>query len=87
MLGTTGSTPKGSIAQPAQPIYLTDLDQCLPQTALAPALQLHHWRVMEYTTDLLSGNMLMVSEFTDAPEISYPLRLKGWHSISVGVVH
>ena len=87
MLGTTGSTPKGSIAQPAQPIYLTDLDQCLPQTALAPALQLHHWRVLEYTTDLLSGNMLMVSEFTDAPEISYPLRLKGWHSISVGVVH
>ncbi len=88
---------------PGQPIYLTDLGRCTPPSALSAEPHHGYWRKLEYQAtpgmdaasgaeaisapDQLSGTMLMAAEFTDAPEITYPLQMNGWYTISFGLVH
>ena len=40
---------------------------------------------MSYETDNLSGVIIRADEETDAPELTYPLGLTGWHGVSVGM--
>jgi len=69
----------------AEPIYLTDLDSCQPASALSPVPESGHWRTLRYTTDTLSGTMILAGPETAAPEVTYPLQVSGWHSVSIGV--
>ncbi|MSP11991.1 MAG: hypothetical protein EXR62_03420 [Chloroflexi bacterium] len=92
-----GSTRSTQINNSNQTIYLTDLDHCTPLSALSSEPHHGYWRKLEYKaasgmdgasgTDQLSGTMLMAAELTDAPEITYPLHMNGWYTISFGVVH
>ncbi|MBI3941845.1 MAG: hypothetical protein HY326_02440, partial [Chloroflexi bacterium] len=67
------------------PLYLTDMDQCRPQSALSTGPKRNHWRLISYKTEAFSGNMLVAAHETNAPEVTYPLHVKGWHKISLGV--
>ena len=69
----------------SQVIYLTDLDKCRPQSALSPERKWHCWRTLPYETDSLSGTMLLAGEETGAQEVTYPLRVNGWHAIYIGI--
>ena len=67
------------------PTYLTDLDRCQPASALYPGAKARHWRMHTYETDTLSGIMLRADTETDAPEVTYPLDVSGWHAVSIGM--
>jgi uncharacterized lipoprotein YddW (UPF0748 family) len=69
----------------AEPIYLTDLDSCQPASALSGVPESGHWRTLRYTTDTLSGTMILAGPETVAPEVTYPLQVSGWHAVSIGV--
>ena len=69
----------------AQPIYLTDMDRCQPASALSSEPKPGLWRTLAYETDAMSGVMLMAGAETDAPEVTYPLGVSGWHAVSIGV--
>ena len=70
----------------SEPVYLTDLGGCRPAEALSDAPALRRWRALEYTTDSLSGTMLLAGPETAAPAVTYPLDFRGWHAISIGVL-
>ena len=65
-------------------IYLTDMSKCLPESALAETLQPKHWQIAKYETEAFSGKMIVVGRLSDAPDVRYPLDVKGWHAIHVG---
>lgn len=65
--------------------YLFDLERCQPTTALSDTEKRHCWRKLDYKTDTFQGVMLMGGRETEAPEVSYPLRVKGWHHVYVGM--
>lgn len=69
----------------AEPIYVTDMDSCQPANALSVVPKPGHWRTLRYTTDTLSGTMILAGPETVAPEVAYPLRVSGWHAVSIGV--
>ena len=84
MKGTTRDQP-ADLGFSAPPEYLTDLTQCEPSGALDPEPRRGRWRTVEYTTDILSGVMVVAGPETAAPEISYRLRASGWHAVSLGL--
>ena len=69
----------------ADPVYLADLDRCVPSESLSADPKPRRWRTMKYETETVSGVMLMAGPETAAPEVTYPLELSGWHSVSIGV--
>jgi len=69
----------------AEPMYLTDLGRCAPADRLSADPKRHRWRTLSYETDTLSGVMLLAGPETAAPNLTYPLRASGWHSVSIGV--
>ena len=68
-----------------EPIYLTDLGQCQPQLALSADRRKYHWQVVPYETEGFCGNMLIAGPETEAPPITLPLGVSGWHSIYIGL--
>ncbi len=67
-------------------IILPDLDRCRPSTALGDDFAPGRWRVLPYRADGIDhGRMLGAGERSAAPEIGYPLGLRGRYRISVGV--
>jgi hypothetical protein len=69
----------------SQPIYLTDLQRCLPAHALAAGKQRGCWRTLDYESNTLAGTMLVAGEETLPPVVTYPLAVRGWHRLSIGV--
>ena len=69
----------------AAPVYLADLDRCTPAEAVGPPSRRGRWSVYDYETEGFSGSVLMAGPETEAPEITYPLEVKGWHAVSIGL--
>jgi hypothetical protein len=67
-------------------IYLTDMSQCLPASALSTRRRKHYWQLLEYEAEHLSGVMLSAGPETEAPQITVPLGLEGWHEIHLGLL-
>lgn len=68
-----------------EPIYLTDLGLGLPQLALSSERRKYHWQVVPYETQEFSGNMLIAGPETEAPPVTIPLGVSGWHRIYLGL--
>ena len=88
--GTPGqSTDKETVGpQPPRagsPVYLTDLDRCLPQTSLSRRGKLFTWRLIDYEAAPFRGVMLRGGPETAADTVTYPLEAKGWHDVHVGL--
>lgn len=64
--------------------YFSDMSKCLPQSALSKEARQNHWRLIEYESDEVSGKMISAGPMTCAPDVTYPLDVKGWHAIYVG---
>ena len=69
----------------AGPVYLTDMERCVPAVSLSTVARRRHWRTLEYETERLSGTLLIAWPETVAPDVVYPLDVSGWHAISIGV--
>src|SRR5579871_2567262 len=76
-LGAAAAASNAFAADTPQPIYLSDLRQCLPADAIGPHPRRHHWRWLPYETEKFSGFMLVAGQNTAAPEIRIPLPAKG----------
>ena len=83
-MGDSGQPFYADTGFAADPIYVTDLDRCGPETALSPEADRGRWRMLPYEADGISGVMLLAGPETGAPEITYPLAVSGWHAVSVG---
>ncbi|HAA76861.1 TPA: hypothetical protein DCE37_17265 [Candidatus Latescibacteria bacterium] len=68
----------------SRPTYHTAMDQCIPDSSLAPDDRHRRWRVMEYRGQHLSGKALVAGVETEAPPIALPLDAHGWYAISIG---
>ena len=82
----TPNTTKGSGDAPRTnpPIYLADMDRCLPSSALTRKSQRFHWTMLDFETDAAKGTLLFAGEETQAPELTYPLEREGWYDIHIG---
>ena len=65
-------------------IYLTDMSKCTPQSALSTTASSGHWRLVEYGSAQMNGTMILAGPLTEAPDVTCPLNVKGWHAIHVG---
>lgn len=67
-------------------LFITNLDRCLPAEALSGKWQKNCWRIVDYETmSDISGKMLMGTQDSTLQEIHYPLGLKGWYRIFLGL--
>ena len=66
-------------------VYLSDLQNCQPQKALAAQADRGVWRTIAYSTDAVSGTMLVATEESEAPDVTYPVKRSGWYEIYVGI--
>ena len=81
----------GSAAQAqdgsAKAVYLTDMSRCQPQAALSPQVKQDGWQLIPYETadpGPKSGTMIGAASFVDAPDVTLPLGVTGWHAVYVG---
>ncbi|MDO8685842.1 MAG: hypothetical protein Q7J78_04130 [Clostridiales bacterium] len=65
-------------------IYLSDMSRCRPDSALAEKLEKGRWMLIPYETDEVSGTMIVAESFINAPDVTLPLEVSGWHAIYVG---
>ena len=83
------SQPEASeIMGPARrnlPLYLADLNRCLPSSALSREGRLFGWRMIDYETENFEGVMLRAGPETAAAAVEYPLELRGWHDVYLGL--
>ena len=66
-------------------IYLSDLEKCQPSAALSERSAPGVWRMLKYESRAFSGTMLVATEESDAPDVSYALGRSGWHEIYIGI--
>ena len=71
---------------PAQgrPIYLSDLTRCEPGAAISDGPRKGHWQAVSYEAEGVSGHMLVAGVECDAPTLTLPLGVQGWHAIYLG---
>ena len=68
----------------SSPFYVADLEWCRPSGALSRESEPRHWRMYDYEVAGFDGVMLIAGPETEAPEVTYPLEVDGWHAVSIG---
>ena len=66
-----------------EPVMLTDFSVCTPRSALATKPEFRHWQMIEYQADGVSGKMLGAKGLIEAPDVTLPMKIKGWHKIYI----
>ena len=88
-IGSATPAPEAGTSPPpaAKPgtLYLADLKRCQPASSLAKTWKHGTWRLLDYTTDTLSGQLLLAGHDSQAPEVTYPVNRSGWHEIYIGI--
>jgi len=77
--------PQARADTPKPAVYISDLSRCLPASALSKTTQPDTWRLIPYSSDEVSGTLIHAASFTNAPEVSIPLGIAGWHRIYLGI--
>jgi len=66
-------------------LLISDFDKCLPNDAVSFAEKSNSWLLRRYKAVALEGTMLTAEPGVSVPEVTYPLNLKGWYGIHVGI--
>ena len=69
----------------SRPIYLTDLDRCQPSDRLSRHIKRDTWRKLAYGTENFSGTMLVATQESRSPVVTYPLDRDHWYQIYIGI--
>ncbi|MBM3477455.1 MAG: hypothetical protein FJX75_29650 [Armatimonadetes bacterium] len=68
--------------------YLTDLSLCKPASALRTSPREGCWQLIPYETvddpNMKAGTMVGAASYVEAPDITLPLGLSGWHAVYLG---
>lgn len=67
------------------PIIIADLNRCTPATALSPTPRIGYWHTLPYEAEGISGAMILAGPECNAPPLTLPLGVQGWHAIHLGV--
>ena len=67
-----------------QEIYLTDLARCRPADAFSVTATKDKWQIVDYDAGRIKGTMLTAQALVNAPDVSLPVDVTGWHGISIG---
>jgi hypothetical protein len=66
-------------------VWFTDMNKCRPENVYSDNLRRAHWRAIGYSTAERKGTLVYAGPSTQAPELTLPLGLRGWHTIYVGL--
>ncbi len=69
----------------AKATVISDLGQCQPASALTSRAKHGHWKLIPYETAGLQGKLIWASAETNAPPLTLPLSVRGWHAIFLGL--
>jgi hypothetical protein len=68
--------------------YLTDLSRCRPASALSERPREGRWQLIPYETlddpNVKAGTMVGAASYVEAPDITLPLGVSGWHAMYLG---
>jgi hypothetical protein len=64
--------------------YLSDMSLCTPAAALSEVNNKGHWTLIPYEAGEVSGVMIGAGSHAEAPEVTLPLDVSGWHAIYLG---
>ena len=68
--------------------YLSDLSRCTPASALSEAPRDRCWQLIPYETvddpNVKAGTMVGAASYVEAPDLTLPLGVTGWHTIYLG---
>ena len=67
-----------------QGVTLADMRACRPADALGETTAKNKWQLIRYEAEGLSGVMLGANSAVDAPEVTLPLGVSGWHAMYLG---
>ena len=65
-------------------LMLTDMSVCEPGSALTRGRKRHHWQLMDYQAEGMSGTLIGATFDTGAPAVTLALKAEGWHKVSIG---
>ncbi|MCK5804408.1 MAG: hypothetical protein KAI66_16335, partial [Lentisphaeria bacterium] len=72
-------------AQSGKAKMLRDMGQVEPKSALTGRAERGKWKLVPYEIGGDKGRMVWASALTQAPELTLPLDVRGWHAVFVGV--
>ena len=72
-------------AQCGKAKVLRDLGQVEPKSALTGRAKRGKWKLIPYEIGKDKGRMVWASTQTQAPELTLPLDVRGWHAVFVGL--
>ena len=73
------------VCDPKRAVYLSDLDRCVPANALSRQAKRRAWRLLDYETESFTGAMLVATEESEPPDITYRPGRTGWHQMFIGI--
>jgi hypothetical protein len=71
----------------SEAIYITQMDKSQPQAALSNKMEQNKWQVISYETEALKGTMVGAISLINAPDLTIPLNVTGWHKIYIAYWH
>lgn len=81
-LGLLGKLALGQEA--GTPVFVSDLSHAQPSTALSKVNKKHHWTLIPYVSDKVTGTMIGAGSMAEAPDVTIPLGVSGWHAVYAG---
>ena len=73
------------MSQHAEERVITDLSVCRPGARLSREMRQGKWRLIDYTTDDISGTLVWASNDGYPEPVTLPLNVEGWYAIHLGV--
>ena len=96
-----GGQAQSDWARADEAVVITDMAKCQPESAVTPMLKKGHWRIIPYQMSDIPfrdvdgpaydvskhyvGNVVMAAPEAEAPELTLPLGVSGWHAIFIGL--
>ncbi|MFH1566779.1 MAG: hypothetical protein ABIL09_02190 [Gemmatimonadota bacterium] len=81
-----GGAVPGEWARAAEAALRTDMAEGSPAEALSAALRKGRWKTVPYeTVEGWTGTMVWAAPEAEAPDLSVPLGVEGWHAVFVGL--
>ncbi|MFH1567191.1 MAG: hypothetical protein ABIL09_04265, partial [Gemmatimonadota bacterium] len=81
-----GGAVPGEWARAAEAVLRTDMAEGSPAGVLSAVLRKGRWKTVPYeTVEGWTGTMVWAAPEAEAPDLSVPLGVEGWHAVFVGL--
>ena len=67
----------------SSPMTISDMNRCQPSSSLSTKPEQGKWQLIPYEAEGVSGTMIGAASFIDAPSVTIPLGVSGWHAVYV----